>query len=479
MRTLSGNTRKEQEELSEKQVEGLNIYFTTIGKVLSNELIDPGKNGRQKRTLNSMFLTSANEAEISLVIKKLKNKYSTDCDGLNNFIPKKIEYATVPTLTFLVNKCFEKGTFPKCLKKAVVIPIHKCGHAYEAQNYRPISLLPTIGKILEKLLCDRMTAFLEKYDLFNKNQFGFRQKRGTTDALVNFLEGIREDWENGFKEVKAVFIDLKKAFDTVEQNLLLEKLENIGMRGPVHKLLKSYLSDRQQCVKSVEFRSEFLPIEDGVPQGSVLGPLLFLVYINDIQEFCGDSTAILFADDAVLKQNVYSSKEEFEKSLESVADYFLQNKLTLNLEKTHLVNLNAIRKSSQQETILQNDAICQKTSLKYLGVHIDEKLNFNMHFLKLCAQLSKFSGLLYKLRSILTTAQLLVTYKVYVQPILNYGVLVYGTSSKTTLQPLEAKVKQIARIIFKKRKTESTLQNREKYKMHSIKDLQFLNCLKN
>ena len=99
-----------------------------------------------------------------------------------------------------------------------------------------------------------MTAFLEKYDLLNKNQFGFRQKRGTTDALVNFLEGIREDWENGFKEVKAVFIDLKKAFDTVEQNLLLEKLENIGMRGPVHKLQKSYLSDRQQCVKSIEFR---------------------------------------------------------------------------------------------------------------------------------------------------------------------------------------------------------------------------------
>ena len=138
-----------------------------------------------------------------------------------------------------------------------------------------------------------MTRFLEKYELLNKNQFGFRQKRGTTDALVNFPEVIREDLENGFKEVKAVFIDLKKAFDKNEQNLLLEKLENIGMRGPVLKLLKSYLSDRQQCVKSVEFRLEILPIEYGVLHGSVLGPLLFLVYINDNQEFCGDSIAIL------------------------------------------------------------------------------------------------------------------------------------------------------------------------------------------
>ena len=307
-----------------------------------------------------------------------------------------------------------------------------------------------------------MTTFLEKYDLLNKNQFGFRQKRGTTDALVNFLEGIREDWENGFKEVKAACIDVKKAFDTIEHNLL-------------HKLLKSYLSDRQQCVKSVEFRSEFLPIEYGVPQGSVLGPLLFLVYINDIQEFWGDSTAVLFADDAVLKQNAFSIKEKFEKSIESVADYFLRNKL--NLEKTHLVNLNAIRNSSQQEIILQNDAISQKTSLIYLGVHIDEKLNFNRHILELSPKLSNLSGF-YKLRSILTTAQLLVTYKVYVQPILNYVVLVYGTSSKTTLQPLEAKIKQIARTMFKKRKTESTLQNREKYKMHLIRDLHIFELFK-
>ena len=194
-------------------------------------------------------------------------------------------------------------------------------------------------------------------------------------------------------------------------------------------------------------------------KGSVLGPLLFLVYINDIQEFCGDSTAILFADDAVLKQNAYSSKEKFEKSIESEADYFLRNKLTLNLEKTHLVNLNAIRKSSQQEIILQNDVISQKTSLKYLGVHIDEKFKFNRHILELCAKLSKFSGLFHKLRSILTTAQLLVTYEVYVQPILNYGVLVYGTSSKTTIRPLEAKIKQMARIMFKKRKPDLALQN--------------------
>ena len=127
---------------------------------------------------------------------------------------------------------------------------------------------------------------------------------------------------------------------------------------------------------------------------------------------------------------------------------------------------------------MQYDAISLKTSLKYLGVHIAEKLNFNRHILELCKKLSKFSGLFYKLRQILTTAQLLVTYKVYVRPILNYGVLVYGTGSKTKLQPLEANIKQIARIIFRKRKTESTLQIREKFKMHSIKDLHIFELFK-
>ena len=156
---------------------------------------------------------------------------------------------------------FRKKIVSKLFEKAVVIPIHKYRNAYKAENYKPISLLPTIGKFLEKVFCDRMTTFLEKYDFLNKSQFGFREQTGTTDALVNFLEGTREDKENRLKEVKAVFIDLKNAFDTIEQNLLLEKLQNMVMRGIVQKLLKSNLSDRQHCVNSVEFRSEFLRIE--------------------------------------------------------------------------------------------------------------------------------------------------------------------------------------------------------------------------
>ena len=154
----------------------------------------------------------------------------------------------------------------------------------------------------------------------NENQFGLRQKRGTIDVLFNFFEGILKDSENGFIELKAIFIGLKIAFDTIEQILLLKKLENLGMRVLVQKLLKSCPRERQQCVKLVMFRSEFLSIEYGVPQGWVPGPLLFLVNINFILELCSDSTEILFANDAVLKQNAYASKENFEESVEFVAD---------------------------------------------------------------------------------------------------------------------------------------------------------------
>ena len=163
MKTLCGNTRKEQEELSEKQIKGFNIYFTTIGKILSNKLIDLGKIGRQKRTLNSMFLTSTNEAEISLVIKKLESKY-------------------------------RKTYFPKMFEKSSSNSNTKVQECLRSSELQPISLLPTIGKILEKILCDRMTRFFEKYEMLNKNQFGFRQKRGTTDALVNFLERRLGKW---------------------------------------------------------------------------------------------------------------------------------------------------------------------------------------------------------------------------------------------------------------------------------------------
>ena len=144
-----------------------------------------------------MFLHKISKKELSMTIRNLKYKYSSDFDGLNNFILKKIQFAIVPTLTYLINKCFENSVFPNCLKKAVIIPQYKKGDPKVAENYRPISLLPTIGKLIEKLVPKRMLNFLEKFKLLNKNQFGFRPKKCTVEALVSFIESVRQDWEDG------------------------------------------------------------------------------------------------------------------------------------------------------------------------------------------------------------------------------------------------------------------------------------------
>ena len=192
------------------------------------------------------------------------------------FLLKKRQFAVVPTLTYLVNKCFDHTVFLNCLKKAVSIPLYKKGDPKVAENYRPIILLPTIGKLIEKLFQKRMLNFLEKFKLLNKNQFGFRPKKCTVEASVYFIKSVRQDWEDGITETKAVYIDLKKAFDTVKHSVLLDKLNNWGLRGHMQNFLKTYLRKMQQCVNSGNVYSNFAEVDYGVPQGSVLDHFFFL-----------------------------------------------------------------------------------------------------------------------------------------------------------------------------------------------------------
>ena len=212
IKRLGGESQKKQQAtLTQEETENFNKFFTTIGKKLADKLVTKGENNTKNRSVNSMFLNKISEKELSVAIRNLENKYSSVFDGLNNFIIKKIQFAIVPTLTYLVNKCFENSVFPNCLKEAVIIPLYRKGDPKVAENYRPISLLPTIGKLIEKLVQKRMLNFLEKFKLLNKNQFVFRPKKCTVEALVSFIESVRQDWEDGITETKAVFIDLKKS----------------------------------------------------------------------------------------------------------------------------------------------------------------------------------------------------------------------------------------------------------------------------
>ena len=214
---------------------------------------------------------------------------------------KKLEWVIVPILTKLINKCIDERSFPPCLKKAIIVAVYKIGDVQEPSNFRPFFLLPTAAKVFETFLYNKISNFLEVFDLLDANQYCFRRQIGTIDALAHFVENAMETLENQPKCSIGLFLGLRKAFDTVDHNFLLRKIANIGLRGPMLEIMKSYLSDRKQILRYGAARTSPRTVTFCVPQGSVLGLLLFIIYVNDIRQQCNCSTITLYAYNTALQ----------------------------------------------------------------------------------------------------------------------------------------------------------------------------------
>ena len=390
--------------------------------------------------MNSCYCDSVTEMDIFNILSSMKPKFSCGPDNLPFSIFVKFSYLFCAPLRYLFNLSLEAGVFPDSLKEAKIIPIFKKGEKDKATNYRPISLLNAVSKIFEKIIAVRMKDFLDKYNILYDFQFGFRAKHSTSLALVEVIDSCYKKLDEGYL-VAGVFFDLQKAFDLVNHSILIDKLSYYGFRGKLLDWLKSYLNNRRQFTVVNNVKSDTLSVSYGVPQGSVLGPLLFNIYVNDLPNVVSNEKICLFADDTnlfVFAKDMSSLEANVNDCILKMEQWFSSNLLTVNVAKTcySLFNSNSSVTSSNINVLLENVPISRVSNCVYLGFNIDERLKWVSHIDDVYSGLVKFTSIFFKLRTILPPRVLKDLYFALIHSKLLYGIEIYGIANLTHLDKL-------------------------------------------
>jgi len=475
-----------------KIADGFNTFFTRIGLEISDSVPPVDKQPEDYvnygREIPNMQLGNTTPDHVRKIIKNFKNKHSCDVQGVSTYMMKFVGTEISIPLAHIFNLSLSTGEFPTQLKQCRVIPIFKAGDRLEVDNYRPISLLSSISKVLEKILSEKLIFHLLSNDLIYNHQYGFLPSRSAEQNLLQIVNYV----SNALNEnmyCMGIFLDLKKAFDVCSHKILLKKLSKMGIMGNAYKWFKSYLNGREQCVDIGGNFSSFRELAISVLQGSTLGPILFLCYIND---FWNATTlfSVLFADDTtcLAKGLILSDLTKYVNAeLQKIANWYRSNKMAVNTSKTKFMlfrthgkivnpidcivvyDANEIGKQADPSLIRPIERIHNEgheTSFKLLGVFFDEYLSFSQHITHLCAKISKSLYCINKIKNFIDLDSLKKLYFAMIHSSLVYCINVYGCANKTALTPLFLKQKQAIRSI-----------SNSGYRDHTVPLFQRLNIL--
>ena len=415
-----------------------NEYFSSVASKLASKIPHANTDpiSYVNPLTNSFVFLETDYNEINKTIQSFPSKRSHKSD-IPSFIYKQISDIISPIFASLINSSVASGVFPNFMKIARVIPLHKSGSKSDVSNYRPISTLPFLSKVYERIIHKRLLNFFLKYNVLYNDQYGFLPQHDSTQAILKFTDQCYSCLNKGHY-LASVFLDFSKAFDTVVHSILCKKLEKYGIRGNMNKWFQSYLKDRTQFVEVNGVPSRPSTISCSVPQGSILGPLCFLIYINDMHKsstlnmvhFADDSTAFTTSPDLQnLTLNINSQ-------LENISNWLCANKLSLNVTKSSFTIFTNKPVGVIPTIKIRNLPIAHVKSTKFLGINLDNKLNFGTHISSVCSKISKSLAVIRKLSRIVPLKVLKTLYTSLTVPHVIYGIEVWGSSNKTQIKRL-------------------------------------------
>ena len=432
----------------------LNNYFVSIAdnliKKSSSSLNSSSYVSPIVRNSNSIFLNPVTSTAINSFIKNMDPNKSNSSDSPKTSFLKISAEVISPILSLLMNICIKEGVFPDRLKKAEVIPIFKSGKRSLPNNHRPISLLSPFAKIFEHFIYKQLNNFFNKNNILYPLQYGFREGSSTELAVSDIMDSLTNSIEKGLINC-SIFLDLSKAFNTVNHKILLNKLEFYGIRGVANDLLKSYLTERVQSTLVNNVTSTPREVDTGVPQGSTLGPLLFLIYINDLC-LSTNMKVRLYADDACLSlENVDPAtlQTETNHELVKVNNWLINNKLFLNCSKSNFIIFTNQKINHKFKIVIGNVELQQVKSVKYLGVILHEKLNWAEHIKSLKSKLSRSSYLIYNLKKYADIKTLLMIYYSLFYSHMKYCITSWGGAANKLVVQIFNLQKRVIRFICK------------------------------